>query len=178
MELTFTVPGRGVSGNANWRSPKGMSKVLVSKAARDEKKHIRACIFAAAVRVKWAPVKWYATKFTFWNSLADLTNLFKVIEDAMQGAAIQNDRYHLETHSRKRWDDGGPRIEVTVREAKPEDYGRAADSAAVRAADARKRRVGVVPGGRRPLLPPDVARNLDRARPLPRLPGKPLPGPT
>lgn len=149
----------------------------VSRQAKTEKARIASIIFEAAVRVSWKPPKWFTSKIIIWNGLQDLDNSLKVALDGMKGKAFIDDRYHLHTDTSKRWDDGAPRIEVTITEANPCDYGRPPDGRTrARASDAPKLVTRRLSDGRAVVLPPMVARVLDRSRAVPRLPQSPPPG--
>jgi Holliday junction resolvase RusA-like endonuclease len=172
-ELTFIVPGRAVSVNRTWRGKAGQSKPYRSRETNEERERIGTIIRAAIAESgkPWEPLKWFGSIIVFWNALADEDNLRKGLWDSMQGIAIQNDRYSIDSHVMKRWDGDGPRTEVTIFAVDPLEYGRKKDrNPRPRAADAGKRMVVFMGDGRPASLPPGLARFLNRPRKVPKMP--------
>jgi Holliday junction resolvase RusA-like endonuclease len=173
--LHIVLPGRGVSNNARNMPGKKLRKTA---AARQEKERIRMYLLVASKQCGWEKIKWFKSTFVFYNSRQDLDNGEKSILDAMSGAVVVDDRYHLESHQKMLWDAHGTRTEVTIQEADPTDYGRVADRAPHGGSDAGERRTRSVPDGRFAHLPPMVARVLDPRRPLSVVPPSTSPSPS
>lgn len=104
------------SANRYWRSyvVNGSVRVVVSKEGKDYK---RAAYRLAALSIKnpldgplFADYKVYRPR-----KAGDLSNRIKVVEDALEGVAYDNDNQIVEMHAKRFDDKENPRIEITIR---------------------------------------------------------------
>ena len=129
-ELRVVFPGVAVSVNRTWRGSSTVARPYTSQATTAARKRAGLMLASAMLDyahkngTPWPLLKWFGTRIILWNARADLDNLLKVALDCLQGMVVQNDRYHLDTHTQKKWDDGEPRIEIVVFAVDPTDYGR------------------------------------------------------
>lgn len=104
------------STNTAWRSIviKGQSRVLLSKEGRIYKQEVAAICAKAGIVPLVGPVSFRAFVYRP-RKAGDLSNRIKVLEDALEGFAYENDNQivHLDWW---RFDDKvSPRVEVTIR---------------------------------------------------------------
>jgi crossover junction endodeoxyribonuclease RusA len=119
--LILNVPP---SANLYWRDrvvvPKRGGKPFVHRYLTDEAKEYKHGTKIRAYAHGWRPIRkpqdvildvtWYRSK-----NQGDLSNRLKVLEDALQGVAYDNDSQVAEIHMRRR--KGGDYMEVSVRPA-------------------------------------------------------------
>lgn len=109
----FTLPWPP-SANRYWRNVRGHT--VVSSEARDYK--LRAA-WEARIAVDEPLSGNVILTMDFYRprKSGDLSNRIKVLEDALNGVAFNDDKQVIEIHARRFDDKHNPRVEVEVREA-------------------------------------------------------------
>jgi Holliday junction resolvase RusA-like endonuclease len=169
MKLSFTIRGTITSNNRTSRRSSKVSRPYTPQAVKNERDLISFVIVAAMRSTKWQRVKWFKTRIRICNSRKDLDNSLKAVLDAMNTLCIEDDRYHLETHTSMWWDREGPRLEVEVEAADPVAYGRKPDRPGPGNADAAERRDRRVSRASTSPRAKAAARVVDHLGPLPGL---------
>ena len=102
------------SANRYWRTWRG--RAVVSPAARQYKADIALLARAAGVEPLAGPVIVHVHVHRARRA-GDLDNWLKVLSDALQGVAYQDDNQIVEWHAYRHDDKTNPRMEVEVRGA-------------------------------------------------------------
>jgi Holliday junction resolvase RusA-like endonuclease len=135
QEVSFTIPGRPISGNRKTRwvsvpvtgkdgktshSPRAYS----TKEARAFEEHVKALAVRACWKAQWKTPPYVSVDLVIWNIAQDRDNVSKVTCDALEGVCYAHDSRILDGRITKMTDSNGPRVDVLVREVNPRDYGR------------------------------------------------------
>lgn len=103
------------TANKYWRSiiSKGRVMVLVSSKAKHYK---RAIAIIAKARVKTPLVGSLVITLKLYRprKIGDLSNLIKVLEDALQGVCYEDDNQIVEIHAYRHDEKSHPRVELTI----------------------------------------------------------------
>jgi Holliday junction resolvase RusA-like endonuclease len=172
MKLSFTLHGKLTSNNRVSRSTSFQAKPYKSGDVKKERARIGWIVRAAMTEQRFAQVKWFKSTIISWNTRLDLDNIPKMILDCLNKLAVEDDRYHIESHQQKRWDDNGERFEVVVEAVEQAAYDERSNRTRRRASDAAELVARRPEGSLPPRLPPMAARLLAYPKPLPKMPRK------
>lgn len=111
--LKLEVPGRPITGNLTFRFTRKGQR-YTSAEAIEYRKRVHNIAFSQAARIRWKAPKECTVNIVAFNARGDIDGLAKNVLDALQGAAIQDDRYITRLVIEKRTDTNGPRLEIEV----------------------------------------------------------------
>jgi crossover junction endodeoxyribonuclease RusA len=117
--LTLVLP-YPPSANRYWRNYRGTT--VTSAEARSYKLEVAYVARQAGIEKLSGPVALYIDIYRPRRS-GDLDNRLKVLIDALQGVAYDDDDQVVEIHARRLDDKRNPRVEVEIRAATPHGSG-------------------------------------------------------
>lgn len=94
-----------------------------TKVAREYTERVRSIALYAAAKCNWVRPGYARCDVVLYNINMDRGNVDKVVEDALQGIAFDNDSHVLDGGIQKRKDDLGVRVEIIVRPVNGRNYG-------------------------------------------------------
>lgn len=122
VHIRFSIPGAPVSGNhANKSGRFGHYK---TREAKDYAERVQSIVRVNAHLVGWRPPEYCRVDMRIWNSRVDRDNVMKELNDALEGTAYRFDSRVLDGWTQRRWDAGGPRVDVWVYPVDAALYGR------------------------------------------------------
>ena len=116
MTLEFVIPRKALPANHIWK--RGNGRTYLTAVAREYKEAIAAHALLAAKKQGW-PKKVERCSVIIEarnpHKLADADSFAKLVLDSLQGILFENDRMVHEVTQRKVFDEGEPRVIVTVK---------------------------------------------------------------